>query len=70
MIEVLAYYLKQHSIYAENYSMNFLSDFWKNLWLTEGIYLFFDAAENFFDIFTCYVKTSMALVPSQYIKMC
>ena len=50
--------------------MNFLSDFWKNLWLTEGIYLFFDEAENFFDIFTCYVKTSMALVPSQYIKMC
>ena len=50
--------------------MNFLSDFGKYLWLTEGICPFFHEAENFFDIFTCYVRTSMALVPSQYIKMC
>ena len=26
-------------------------------------------AENLFDIFTSYAKTSMALVPSQYIKI-
>ena len=42
----------------------------KKLRLTEAIYPFFHEAENFFDIFPCYVRTSMALIPSQYIKMC
>ena len=42
----------------------------ENLQLTEGIYLVFHEAENVFDIFTCYIRTSMALVPSQYMKLC
>ena len=68
--EVLAYFLKQHSIYIENCSKNFLFNFRENLWLTEGIYPFFHEAEYFFDIVTRYVSTTMALVPSQNIKMC
>ena len=44
--------------------------FGKVLRLTEGVDLFLYETENFFEIFTCYVSTSIALVPSQYIKIC
>ena len=40
------------------------------LLLTVGICPFFHDAEDFFDIFTCYVRTSIALFPSEYIKIC
>ena len=66
--KVLAYFLKQHNIYAENCS-NFLSDFGKTF-AANRIYPFFPEAENLFDILTCYARTSMALVRSKYIKLC
>ena len=68
--EVLAYFLKQHSIYAKNCSKNILSGFEKKFAASRGNLPIFHEAENLFDIFTCYVRTSMALVPSQYIKIC
>ena len=67
--KVLAYVLKQHSIYAENSSKNFLSDLEKIFAANRGNLPIFHEAENLFDIFTCYFRTSMALVPSQY-KRC
>ena len=42
----------------------------KYLRLTEGIYPFFHEAEDFFDVLACFFRTSMTLVPSQYIRMC
>ena len=68
--EVLAYFLKEHTIYTENCCKNVLSDFGKNPWVTEGIYPLFHKAENFFDIFKCYVRTTKVLVPSQCRKIC
>ena len=68
--KVLAYFLKQHSIYAKNCSKNVLSDFEKKFAANRGNLPVFHEAENLFDIFTCYVRTSMALVPSQYTKIC
>ena len=68
--EVLAYFLKQHSIYAKNCSKNILSDFDKIFAANRGNLPIFNEAENLFDIFPCYVKTSMAVAPSQYIKIC
>ena len=42
--------------------------FGKVLRLTKGVDPFLHETENFFEIFTCYVRTSIALVPSQYIR--
>ena len=68
--KALVYFLKQHRIYAKNCSKNILSDFEKKFAANRGNLPIFQEAENLFDIFTCYVRTSMALVPSQYIKIC
>ena len=68
--KALAYVLKQHSIYAKNCSKNILPVFEKKLADNRGNLPIFHESENLFDIFTCYVRTSMALVPSQYIKIC
>ena len=68
--KVLTYLMKQDSIFAENCSKNFLSDFDKKFAANRGNLPIFHEAGNLFDIFTCYVRTSMALVPSEYIKMC
>ena len=48
----------------------FLSDLEKKIKANGGNLPIFHEAENLFDIFTCYVRTSMALVPSQYTKIC
>ena len=68
--KVLVYFLKQHSIYAKRFSKNILSNFEKKCAADRGNLPIFHEAENLFDIFTCYVRTSMALLPSQYIKIC
>ena len=68
--KVLTYLMKQDSIFAENCSKNFLSDFDKKFVVNRGNVPIFHEAGNLLDTFTCYVRTSMALVPSQYIKMC
>ena len=68
--KVLAYFLKQQSIYAKNCSKSILSDFEKKFAANRGNVPIFHEAENLFDIFTCYIRTSTALVPSQYIKIC
>ena len=66
--KVLANFLKQHRIYTENYSKNFFIWFRETFMANRGNLPIFHKAENLFDIFTCYVRTSMALVPSQYKK--
>ena len=66
--KVMAYFLKQQSIYAENCFKNILSDLEKQFVAIRGNLHIFHEAENLFDIFTCYVWTSMVLVPSQYKK--
>ena len=66
--KVMAYFLKQHSIYAENCSKNILSDLEKKFVAIRGNLHILHETENLFDIFTCYVWSSMAPVPSQYKK--
>ena len=69
--KVLAYFLEQQGIYTKNCSKNILSNFEKKFAANRGNLPIFHEAENLtFDIFTCYVRTSMALVPSQCIKIC
>ena len=58
--KVLAKVLKQQSIYAKNCSKHFLSDFEKTFVANRGNLPIFYEAE--FDIFTCYVRTSMTLL--------
>ena len=57
-------------MYAKNCSKNILSDSEKTFAANRGNLPIFHEAENLFGIFTCYVRTSMAVVPSQYIKIC
>ena len=46
----------------------FLSDLEKKIKANGGNVPIFHEAGNLFDIFTCYVRTSMTRVPSQYKK--
>ena len=68
--KVLTYLMKQDSIFAENCSKNFLFDFDKKFVSNRGNLPIFHEAGNLLGTFTCSVRTSMALVPSQHIKMC
>ena len=47
-------------MYAKNCSKNILSGFEKKFSTSRGNLPIFHEAENLFDIFTCYVRTSMA----------
>ena len=67
--KALVYFLKQYRIYAKDCSKNILSDFEKKFAANREHLPIFHEPENLFDIFTCYSRTSMALVPSQYIKI-
>ena len=67
--KVLVYFLKKHSIYAKNCSKNILPHFEKKFAANRANLPIFHEAENLFDIFTSYARTSMALIPSQYIKI-
>ena len=55
--------------YWHTFWNNILSDFEKKIVTNRGNLPIFHEAENLFDIFTCYVRTSMAVVPPQYIKI-